>query len=180
METIISYDLRLGEGVGPINLGMNNQEIKSILGEPEYSSIDSLCNTDYYTAVGLHIDYEPKSNVCEAIEVIRSIELIYDEVNILEMSWEDMYRWLQENDPNLDIRENGYTVISYKLGISAGPRYSDYLEREVIGSIVVFSEGYWPSEEETKARVKKAVDAMPTGRELTKQLGLEKFFPDET
>jgi hypothetical protein len=42
METKIIYDLRLKEGVGPINLGMTRKEVRSIFGEPSLSSEDSL------------------------------------------------------------------------------------------------------------------------------------------
>jgi ABC-type dipeptide/oligopeptide/nickel transport system ATPase component len=51
MKTKISYDLRLKEGVGPINLGMSRQEVRSILGESKFSSGDSLYKTSHYTPI---------------------------------------------------------------------------------------------------------------------------------
>jgi hypothetical protein len=174
MKTIC-YDLRLKEGVGPINLGMNRKEIISILGEPGLSSNGDYSVRDYYTLMGLHIDYEPETEVCKGIETLNSVELIYKGVDIISLRWGNMYQWMLENDPDLDIRENGYTVISHKLGISTGPRYNEYLEDEVIETIVVFSEGYWPSEEKIKADAKGEVDAMPSLEEMLKEVGLAGF-----
>jgi hypothetical protein len=178
MEIPISYDLRLKEGVGPINLGMTRQEVRSILGEPMLSREDNLYKTDCYTSIRLHIDYERDTEICRGIEVLNGAELLFRGGNILGLLWDNMFQWMLENDPYLDIRDDVY--ISHELGISTGPEYDEILEDEVMETIVVFSDGYWPSEEEMELASQKRVDAMPTGRELTKQLGLERFFPDES
>jgi hypothetical protein len=177
METIISYDLRLKEGVGPINSGMTRQEVRSILGEPRLSSESSLYHTDHYTPIRLHIDYEHGTELCRGIEVLNGAELMFEGEDLLSLRWDNMFRWMLENDSYIDIRGDVY--ISHKLGISTGPEYNDILEDEVMATIAMFSDGYWPSEEEMELASQKRVAAMPTGRELTKQLGLEKFFPDE-
>jgi hypothetical protein len=177
MEAKISYDLRLKKGVGPIRLGMPRQEIRSILGEPELSRQGSFSLKDLYTSIGLHIDYKPETEICEAIEVLNSVELTYQDGDILSLPWSDMYLWMLENDPELDVRRD--TFISHRLGITSGPKFDEYLGHEIQESILIFSEGYWPSEEEIRVTARRENDAMPTGRELTKQLGLEKFFPDE-
>jgi hypothetical protein len=177
MEAITSYDLRLKEGVGPINLGMTRQEVRSIFGEPSLSSEDSRHSIDYYTPIRLHIDYDPSTEICKGIEVLNGAELIFNGEDLLSLRWDNMFQWMIENDPYLDMRGDVY--ISHKLGISTGPEYNEILEDEVMETIAVFSDGYWPSEEEMELASQKRVAAMPTGRELTKQLGLEKFFPDE-
>jgi hypothetical protein len=177
MENTISYDLRLREGVGPINLGMTRQEVMSILGEPSLSRKNNLYTTDYYTSIQLHIDYESNTEICRGIEVLNGAELMFNGEDMLSLRWDSMFQWMIENDPYLDIRGDVY--ISHKLGISTGPEYNEILEDEVMETVAVFTDGYWPSEEEMRVARQKRIAAMPTGRELTKQLGLEKFFPDE-
>jgi hypothetical protein len=180
MEPLISYDLRLKESVGPINLGVTRQEVRSILGEPWRSSEDSLHNTDHYTPIRLPIDYEPDTEICRGIEVLNGAELTFRNNNIFDLSWENMYQWMLENDPDLDIRGDRYTFISHRLGIAAGTSHSDSLGEEAIETIVVFSDGYWPSKEEMKARVRKEIEEMPSLEEMSKELGLEWFFEPES
>jgi hypothetical protein len=177
METKISYDLRLKEGVGQINLGMNRQEIKSILGEPESSSQGDLSIKDRYTSIGLHICYKLETEICEAIEVLDNVELMFRGGNILDLRWDNMFQWMLENDAYLDVRRGTY--ISYKLGIAAGPEYDEDLDDEIQESILIFSEGYWPSEEEMQIASKKRIDAMPSLEEMAKELGLEAFLETE-
>jgi hypothetical protein len=174
METIISYDLRLKEGVGPINLGMSRQEVIAVLGEPGLSCENNLYTTDYYTSIRLHIDYESDTEICRGIEVLNGAELMFRGKDILGLLWDDMFNWMLENDPYLDIRDDVY--ISHKLGISTGPEYNEALEDEVMETIVVFSDGYWPSEEEMRAARQKRIEAMPSLEEFAKQNGLEKYL----
>jgi hypothetical protein len=170
MEIAISYDLRLKEGVGPINLGMTRQEVRSILGEPRLSSKYSLYTTDHYTPIRLHIDYESDTEICRGIEVLNGAELMLNGEDILSWRWDDMFQWLVDNDPELDIREDVY--ISHKLGISTGPEYDEILEDEVVKTISVFSDGYWPSEEEMKVARQKRIAALPSFEEMLKEVGL--------
>jgi hypothetical protein len=180
MEITISYELRLKEGVGPINLGMSRREIKSILGEPELSTQGTLSNTDYYTITGLHIDYKPDTDVCKGIEVLRNVELVYQDMNILNLPWTDMFQWMLDNDSELDIRENGNTFISHSLGIATGPKYNEDLEDELVETILVFSDGYWLSEEEMKEVIKREKAAMPSLEDMLKEAGLSGFHEFES
>jgi hypothetical protein len=170
METEISYELCLKEGVGPINLGMTRQEVIAILGEPRLSSKDSLYNTDHYTPIRLHIDYEPDTEICRGIEVLNGAKLIFNGEDILSWRWDNMFQWLIDNDPELDVRDDVY--ISHKLGISTGPEYNENLEDEVMETIAVFSDGYWPSKEEMTALVLKEIEEMPSFEEMLKEVGL--------
>jgi hypothetical protein len=177
METKISYDLRLKEGVGPIDLGMSRQGIISILGEPELSRLGNLSNRDYYTSVGLQIDYDTNTEICKGIEVLNNVELLYQGGNILSLPWDNMFQWMLENDPYLDIREDIY--ISHRLGITTGPNYDEDLGGEIQDSILIFSEGYWPSEEEMEIASQKRVDALPSLEEMLKEVGLAGFHEPE-
>jgi hypothetical protein len=173
MQVKNRYELRLGDGVGSINLGMNRQEIISILGDPEYSRQGRLSDTDCYTSKGLNIDYSSSTDLCEGIEVFDS-ELIYQEVDILALTWDDLYTWMLENDPGLYKRIK--TFISPNGRIAAGPKIDDDTGTEMVESIVVFSEAYWPSEEETAAAAEEYVQSVPSAKETAKKLGLENFF----
>jgi hypothetical protein len=177
MEATIRYDLRLKEGVGPINLGMTRQEVRSIFGEPSLSSEDSLQSIDYYTPIRLHIDYDPDTKICRGIEVLNGAELMFKGEDILSLRWDNMFQWMLENDPYLDIRGDVY--ISHKLGISTGPEYDEILEDEIMETIAVFSDGYWPSEEEMEIASQKRVDAMPSLEEMLKEVGLAGFHEPE-
>jgi hypothetical protein len=110
METEISYNLRLKEGVGPINLGMSRQEIRTILGEPRFSTNTDYTIRNHYASIGPHIDYIPKTAICKGIEVLHGVELIYQGKNILDLRWSNMFEWMLENDLELDIKGNGYTL----------------------------------------------------------------------
>jgi hypothetical protein len=177
MEATIRYDLRLKEGVGPIDLGMTRQEVRSIFGEPSLSSENSLHSIDYYTPIRLHIDYDPDTEICRGIEVLNGAELMFRGEDILSLRWDNMFQWMLENDPYLDIRGDVY--ISHKLGISTGPEYNEILEDEVMETIAVFSDGYWPSEEEMEIASQKRVDAMPSLEEMLKEVGLAGFHEPE-
>jgi hypothetical protein len=174
METTISYDLRLKEGVGPISLGMTRQEVRSIFGEPSLSSEDSRHSIDYFTPIRLHIDYDPSTEICKGIEVLNGAELMLNGEDILGLRWDNMFQWMLDNDPYLDVRGDVY--ISHKLGISTGPEYNEILEDEVMETIAIFSDGYWPSEEETRARILTEIEEMPSLEEQAKELGLEWFL----
>jgi hypothetical protein len=178
METKISYDLRLKERVGPINLGMSRQDVIAILGETGLSCKNNLYTTDYYTSIRLHIDYESDTEICRGIEVLNGAELIFEGEDLLSLRWNSMFEWMLENDPYLDIRDDVY--ISHKLGISTGPKYDEILEDEVMETIVVFSDGYWPSEEEMRAARQKRIAEMPSLEEMAKELGLEWFLEPES
>jgi hypothetical protein len=170
MEPTIIYELRLKEGVGLINLGMTRQEVRSILGEPRLSSEDSLYCADHYTPIRLCIDYDPRTEICKGIEVLNGAELMFDGEDLFNLRWDDMFKWLVDSDPELDVRDEVY--ISHKLGISTGPEYDEILEDEVVKTISVFSDGYWPSEEEMKVARQKRIAALPSFEEMLKEVGL--------
>jgi hypothetical protein len=193
MEITISYELRLKEGVGAINLGMTRQEVRSILGEPSLSSEDSRHSIDYYPPIRLHIDYDPGTEICRGIEVLNGAEMMFRGEDLLSMRWDGMFQWMLENDPYLDIRgderdpnaeENirERSIKSHLLGIATGHKLDDAGDRklDVVGSIFVFGESYyWPLKEEMELASQKRIDEMPSLEEMAKELGLEWFLKSE-
>jgi hypothetical protein len=173
------YDLRLGVGIGPIELGMNREEVISILGKPNVSEegYRSGYLKDIYDLMGLRIDYQIGTNICKAIEVTNEVELMYLGDDILSLSWEDFYRWMKENDPDIEEEVGSYT--SYKGRIASGPNVGGDVGSKEIETVLIFSEDYWESKKEQEAASQKRLEEMPSLEEMAKELGLEWILEPE-
>jgi hypothetical protein len=178
MQTQNRYDLRLGNGIGPINLGMSRKEVISILGEPNVSEEGRRYLNDKYHLMGLRIDYQIGTNICKAIEVTNEVELIYLGKDILSLSWEEFYRWMKENDPDIEEEVGSYT--SYKGRIASGPNVGGDVGSKEIETVLIFSEDYWESKEEREAAIQKEIAEMPSLEEMAKELGLEWILEPES
>jgi hypothetical protein len=165
------YDLELGKRVGPINLGANRGEIIGVLGEPDFSRQDPLdfYNTDYYDSYCIRVDYRKQDKVCVAVDVYDS-ELIYQGTDLLGLKWPKFLSWMRKQDPSI---EESDEVVSKTLGLSTRAKPMEPLKIE---SICVFSDGYWPTEEEMQAAADRREASTPSVAEMAKELGLEDFF----
>ncbi len=180
MQNLIQnkYDLQPKEGVGLIRLGMEREEIISLLGAPEsqthFENVDSSQFRDYHFGKGLFVDYIGEPSVCLALELPGEYSaLIIDKIDLLHMSWSALLSWLRDNDPNLD-ESDPSSIRSQLLGIAAAPKFA---ESHVTESIVVFDDRYyWHTEEEIKAIARKSAAETPSAAEILQQEGLEEFL----
>jgi hypothetical protein len=181
VQTTHRYEIELGKRVGPIELGMNRQEVISILGEPEYSDDSSLYLTDYYNNSSFSLDYTHDGNIRKGIQVSDS-ELIYkdnhQDLDLLSLNWEHLFAWMLENDPYLDV--NVGTFISHALKISTSPKLDEKSGVELAESIVPFTDGYWPSKEEMDIASQRRINTRSSLEEQAKELGLEWFLEPES
>jgi hypothetical protein len=168
------YDLRLGNGIGSVDLGMTREEVISILGEPNVSEEGRRYLKDIYRLMGLRIDYQIGTNICKAIEVTNEVELMYSGKDLFSLSWEDFYRWMKENDPDIEEEVGSYT--SYKGRIASEPNVGGDVGSKEIETVLIFSEDYWESKEEKEAASQKRLAEMPSLEEMAKELGLEWFL----
>jgi hypothetical protein len=168
------YDIRFKVGIGPIELGMSHQEVIAILGEPDFSSEDRHYLENIHHSRDLHIDYEINTGICKAIEVTNDAELIYNGGNLFDLSWEEMFHWLLEIDPELEEDVGNWT--SHKYRIATGYCLDQETDLEIVESILIFAENYWTPKEERQAESLARIAAMPSLEEQAKELGLENFF----
>lgn len=110
--------------VGPIEIGMSREQIRACL-SGEFLSLPAESNyldsgidrpaTDYFKEHGVKVEYDENME-CEFIEVGMKSKVVFNEVSLFDLSFEELYAYFKSLDENLLDSDTGF--ISLKLGIA--------------------------------------------------------------
>lgn len=135
---IVSY-----KGAGVIEFGMTREQVRKLLGGDFYSkkrtTMDDL-PYDRFESLGIFVYYKLPGEV-EAIEFISPASPVFDNQNLLALSYNDFKKFLIAKDPNLEIEIDSLT--SYSLGIGAYTPDADEDPSWPVESVIVFEKGYY-------------------------------------
>jgi hypothetical protein len=163
-----SYDLVIGESVGPIRFGESRKSIIQKIGEPESTRITDLSIEEWYKRIGLYLEYRPSDEVCKQVSVMSPAELIYEGRDLLMLTWLEIIGWLARLDPAAEREDYGWE--SETLGIAIHPNVNNDETYRRADFINVFDPQYAPTEEEYEAEVQRHIDASPSDEECSRLL----------
>jgi hypothetical protein len=164
-----TYELIIGESVGPIHLGATRSSIIQILGKPERTRTGSINISDSYYDIGIIIQYRLGDKLCQNISVGHPAQLIYEGRDLIFLTWVEIARWLARLDPNTEEVGDGWE--SKQLGIEIHPKYNDDGSYQRADFINVFDQRYCATDEEIAAEVERRIAAMPSEEECARELG---------
>jgi hypothetical protein len=155
----MDYTIYPYEGVGPIRLGMTQQEIRAILGEPEKTFLrppNSKYPTDFYIRLGLQITYKDPG-VCNAIHTTNGeVKPVFQCQLLTDQPYSELKSWFQKIDEKIEEDSDGLT--SYKHGIALyAPKHTwepeDGLDEDtdMVEGVLVFERGYYDGRTERMA-----------------------------
>ena len=129
--------------VGPFKLNVKRAENrKSYHKQPIefYKTEDSKTPWDAYDDIGLHVEYN-ESDICEAIDLNKKSNPVYNNIEILKISYSKLLDELKQYDE--DIEEDNTGFISYKLGLGIyAPEKDDFPNKPAEG-VIIFKEDYY-------------------------------------
>ncbi len=168
------YDLVPKKGVGPVTFGESRDQIRVDLGEPDFVQAFSPNEIkEHYDSLSLLVMYGSDST-CNGVEVPRGPALMLEGVNLFEMSWPEFLQWIEARDPDVEDIEDGYTFLSLRLGVAAGPKRD---EPDVTESIFVFGDSYrWQTAAEQELASLERVSKIPPTPKEVLEGSLEDWF----
>ncbi|QVK19258.1 ABC transporter ATP-binding protein [Mycoplasmatota bacterium] len=128
-------------GAGKIMFGMTSEQIQNILlAEPrKFKKFkDDELYTDAYNTC--HIFYK-KPGVCEAIEFFNPAVVTFNDINLMNMSYQEIKDLFFKLDKNIQVDDTGFT--SYKYGIGVYAPFADECPLDPIEGIIIFEKGYY-------------------------------------
>jgi hypothetical protein len=148
----MDYTIYPYEGVGPIRLGMTQQEIRAILGEPE-ETVKKVPSSeyplDYYVQLGIQVFYK-KTWVCDSIEMVNNAKPTFQGQSFFDTPYSELKRWFQQIDNSVEIENSGLT--SYTFGIALYFSHDEELEPDKSAlTVFVFERGYYDGRAERMA-----------------------------
>jgi hypothetical protein len=166
-------ELILQRSIGNINLGMSRDEILKVLGKPSYSDDDDIFGLEeFYNNYNIRVGYDKDSLICKNIGISSPAELIYREVDLLSLDWDDAVNFVRLLDPNciLQLDEDPQGCISHAIRLSIGSKESDDSEDLVVDTITIFSEDYWEDFERKQALFFDKMEAsLPSEEECARE-----------
>jgi len=128
-------------GIGEIMLGMSREQLHSQIGLPSKSFFKSSKDhsmSEEYKDLGVFVYFDEKDTVA-AIEAWNEADLIYKNLRLFKINYEDIIRVFKEDDSTLEILFDG--IKSNNLGITT------WLEdrptkKSKCDSITLFKKGY--------------------------------------
>jgi hypothetical protein len=166
-----SYDLKMGESVGPIRFGESRQSLIQKLGQPEKTRTTRLSIKDWYFDIGLSVEYRPSDDACSHITVLSSASLIYEGNDLLRLSWGELVSWLYRLDPAA--QEVGLGYESWPAGISIYFKFNEDDSLRIVDLINAFDPQYRATDEEIAAEVQRQIAEMPSEEECLIELGID-------
>lgn len=131
----MKWDVKPQEGVGDITFEMKAEEVRKLLGKPDFSGKQNTYSRgimDAFSDKGIVVHYDQEETVA-LVEFSGPEVPEYEGTNLLEI--EDPGKWIEESDK--DAFEEPPDFISNKLGISF------YKPAVGLHSVGVFQEGYY-------------------------------------
>jgi len=135
--------IRPYEGIGPVTLGMDRAEVRSVLGGAVRSfkkSPDSKAPTDAFDEQGLHVYYDDAGRA-EAIEVASPATPILEGRALIGRPFEELRHWLEQMDPEIQVDDAGLTAPSLGIGLYAPAATAS--PSDPIEGVIVFKRGYY-------------------------------------
>jgi hypothetical protein len=169
-KTIHTYELNIGESVGPIQLGAPRSLVIQELGEPEETRRGVFAIRDNYYGIGISIEYRIADEVCANITVWSPAELLYQGKDLLMMTWVEGTRWLARLDPEAEEEGEGWE--SNKVGLGIYPKRNDDGSFRKVDFINVFDQQYCPTNEEIEEEIQRMNRKRPSNEECARELGL--------
>jgi hypothetical protein len=160
----MDYTIYPYEGVGPIRLGMTQQEIRTILGEPE-ETVKKVPSSeyplDYYVQLGIQVFYK-KPWVCDSIEMVNNAKPTFQGQSFFDRPYSDLKRWFRQIDNSVEIENSGLT--SYTFGIALYAPHDEEIEpTKSVTTVFVFERGLYDGFEEKmlamETELKRRIDA---------------------
>ncbi len=128
------------QSAGDLVLGMTDKEIQAVLGAPKDIKIQGWDNTQIHTFDQCYV-YFDGNNICEAIELFKPAEVLFDSKNLLSEPYNAIREEFAIRDKQLEHDEVGLTSIKY--GIELYAPYSDDEPTHPAESVIVFSKGFY-------------------------------------
>jgi hypothetical protein len=166
-----SYELVIGQSVGPLRFGESRPSIIRKLGHPEDTDTDRLSIKDWYFDIGLSVEYRPSDEACSHITILSSASLIYKGNDLLRLSWGGLVSWLYRLDPAA--KEIGQGFESWPAGISIYSKFNEDDSLRIVDLINIFDPQYRATDEEIAAEVQRQIAEMPSEEECLRELGLD-------
>lgn len=129
------------KSVGAIKFGMKSNDISNIIGRiPEHFRRDYKSKNFDDKYDGFYVYYD-ENGKCVAIEFYAPSKVIYNSINILESSYNELNTFFSEIDTELECTKAGFT--SYKLGLGVYAPFAAVNPEYNPESVIVFQEGYY-------------------------------------
>ncbi|OIP75670.1 MAG: hypothetical protein AUK48_07075 [Oscillatoriales cyanobacterium CG2_30_44_21] len=119
---------------------MTREEVRSLLGKPSatfYKTPFSQNSTDAFDAVGVHVHYH-SADYCESLEFFEPAKLLLGKTHIFDLSFTEVREWLESDDSELEIDDEGLTCFKYGVGIYAPDWQED--PNLLIEGVIVFND----------------------------------------
>ena len=131
------------EGVGPLKLGMSQDEVRKILGT-EFETFTNLTvsemPTDNFVSKGIHVYYK-LPGLCEAIEMFPPANPTFGEYGLMDMPFSKLLTYFLQEDLSVEIDDCGLTSRLLGIGLYV-PDLHESPESPVKG-VIVFEKGYY-------------------------------------
>ena len=136
----MNFEIKTYIGLGDIQFGNTRQDNRNIIkgNVEEFIKFKGKPPIDIYKKHGIYLFYK-EDGFCEAIEIYKPGKVFFNNVNLLEMTFEGVTEFLKNFDSNLYAESDGFT--SVKLGIGGYCPNPD--KSALIESIICFEKGYY-------------------------------------
>jgi hypothetical protein len=129
------------KGIGKIELGMTRDEIEEAMGEIP-RRFKKFHDDNYETdAFDYFYVYYRENYICEAIELISPAKVMFNEMNLMELSYIDIEKFFLDIDEDAEPDDSGLT--SYKYGIAVYAPSALDKPSEKIEAVLIFEKGYY-------------------------------------
>lgn len=129
--------------IGKLKLGMTSEEIKAIMGiTPTKFKRFPTQKYDIDKYPEFFVNYK-EGGICDAIEFFSPAEIIFQDKNLFQLSFEENKDFFQEIDKNIIVDNEGLTSLKYGIGLYAP--FAGETPEEVPEAIIIFEKGYYGS-----------------------------------
>ena len=131
------------EGVGPIKLGMTQQQVRNAVGL-EFKSFmktpQSEMPTDNFIGTGIHVYYK-SPGFCKAIEMLSPANPTFRKYRLIDSPFSQLSAYFREEDTATKIEDYGLT--SLRFGINLFVPDLDESHDSPVKGVIVFEKGYY-------------------------------------
>jgi len=133
------------EGVGPIKLGMTQDEVRKAVGTDFklfMKGSTSAMPTDDFIGTGIHVFYR-KPGLCEAVEMFSPASPTFRGYRLIGIPFSQLATYFRQEDQSTEIDAGGLT--SQLLGVGLYVPFLKESQDSSVESVIVFEKGYYNS-----------------------------------
>lgn len=138
----MQYEIISYVGIGPIKLGMTQEEVRKAIGT-EVRSVRRWGEnfpSDSFDSPGITVGYH-EPGICEFVELSGPVSPTFHGTTFLGRPYHEVRQWFESLDPTVKLSAVG--LRSYRFGITIYARAAVKEPNEPVEAVSIFDEGYY-------------------------------------